>query len=84
VVGTGVPNVPARLAHFGTADGVARAGWHGPCGDNGAVFEVPTLIALVVYLIVGWGFARLLALLVDRPASGVATTRSAGRGTRTP
>jgi len=53
-----------------------------PSADNGSVLEVSTLIALVVYLIVGWGIARLLALLIDRPASGVSTTRSAGRGTR--
>ena len=54
-----------------------------PAASNGAVFEVPTLLALVVYLIVGWGVARLLALLIDRPASGVSATRAAGSGTRT-
>ncbi|MFN8512924.1 MAG: YggT family protein [Thermomicrobiales bacterium] len=54
-----------------------------PGADNGAVFEVSTLIALVVYLIVGWGIARLLALLVNRPASGVSATRSVGQDTRT-
>jgi uncharacterized protein YggT (Ycf19 family) len=53
-----------------------------PGAENGAVFELSSLIALVVYLIIGWGIARLLALLIDRPASGVSATRSAGRGTR--
>lgn len=54
-----------------------------PSADNGSVLEVSTLIALVVYLIVGWGIARLLALLINRPASGVSAARSAGQGTRT-
>jgi hypothetical protein len=53
-----------------------------PGAENGAVLEIHSLIALVVYLIAGWGLARLLALLVDRPASGVSATRAAGRGTR--
>jgi len=54
-----------------------------PAADNGAVFEVHTIIALVVYLIVGWGIARLLTLLIARPSSGVSATRTVGRGTRT-
>ena len=31
----------------------------------------------------GWGIARLLALLVNRPATGVSATRSVGQDTRT-
>jgi hypothetical protein len=54
-----------------------------PSAENGSVFELSTLIALIVYLIIGWGIARLLALLVNRPASGVSATSSVGRGTRT-
>jgi hypothetical protein len=53
-----------------------------PSADNGTVFELSTLIALIVYLIVGWGIARLLALMIARPASGVSATRSVGRGIR--
>ena len=54
-----------------------------PSASNGSVFELSSLIALIVYLIVSWGVARLLALLIDRPSSGVSATRSVGRGTRT-
>lgn len=54
-----------------------------PSANNGSVFELSSLIALVVYLVIGWGIARLLALLVDRPTTGVSATRSVERGSRT-
>lgn len=41
---------------------------------NGAVFEVPSLIAIVVYLLIGWLVTTIIWLLLDRPV-----TRSASR-----
>jgi uncharacterized membrane protein len=41
---------------------------------GGSVLEVPSLIAVVVYLLIGWLFATLIWMLLDRPV-----TRSASR-----
>lgn len=52
-----------------------------PAADNGSTFEVSSVLAIIVYLILSWIIVRLLQLLIDRPASGVSATRSAGRRT---
>jgi hypothetical protein len=41
---------------------------------NGSVFEVPSLIAIVVYLLIGWLVTTIIWMLLDRPV-----TRSASR-----
>lgn len=52
-----------------------------PAADNGATFEVSSVLAIIVYLILSWIIVRLLQLLIDRPASGVSASRSVGRRT---
>lgn len=34
---------------------------------NGAVLEIPSLVAMLVYALLAWGIIRLLWLLFDRP-----------------
>lgn len=36
---------------------------------SGAVLEIPSLVAMLVYVLVAWGIIRLLWLLFDRPPS---------------
>lgn len=47
-----------------------------------AVFEIASVLAIIIYLIVAWLLVRLMILLFNRPASGVSASRSVGRGTR--
>ena len=51
-----------------------------PAASNGSVFELSSVLALVVYLLLSWIVAKLVQLLIDRPASGVLASRSVGRG----
>lgn len=50
-----------------------------PAASNGSVFEVPSVLAIIVYLILSWIIVRILQLVIDRPSSGVSATRTAGR-----
>ena len=50
-------------------------------GTN-AVFEIASVLAIIIYLILAWLVVRLVALLFNRPASGVSASRSVGRQTR--
>lgn len=52
-----------------------------PSASNGSVFEISSVLAIIVYLILSWIIVRLLQLLIDRPASGVSATRAVGRRT---
>ncbi len=50
-----------------------------PATGGGNVFELSSILAIVVYLLLSWIIAKLLQLLIDRPASGVSATRTVGR-----
>ena len=50
-----------------------------PAAGNGSVFELSSVLAIIVYLIFSWIIVRLLQLLLDRPSSGVTATRSIGQ-----
>jgi YggT family protein len=41
---------------------------------EGIVFEIPSLIALIVYALIGWVIVRLVWLLFDRPSRTSITT----------
>lgn len=47
-----------------------------------AVFEVASVLAIIIYLIVAWLLVRLMILLFNRPATGVSTSRTVGRQNR--
>jgi uncharacterized protein YggT (Ycf19 family) len=59
------PFVAPFLGIFGT-----------PAAENGAVFEISSILAIAIYLLVGWLIIRLLQLVLDRPTSGVSVTRN--------
>jgi uncharacterized protein YggT (Ycf19 family) len=44
-----------------------------------AMFEIASVLAIIVYLILAWLVVRLLILLFNRPATGVSASRSVGR-----
>lgn len=46
-----------------------------------AVFEIASVLAIIIYLIVAWLLVRLMILLFNRPATGVSASRSVGRQT---
>ena len=50
-----------------------------PAASNGSVFELSSVLALIVYLLLSWIVARLLQLLIDRPSTGASASRSVGR-----
>jgi YggT family protein len=52
-----------------------------PSADNGAVFEISSILAIAIYLLVGWLLMRLVALLIDRPTTGVSVTRNVDQRT---
>ncbi len=54
-------------------------GLFGTPAANGAVLEPHTLVAIVVYALVGWLIARLVWLLVGETRSGVVTEHRASR-----
>lgn len=52
-----------------------------PAADNGAVFEISSILAIVIYLLVGWLLLKVVQLLIDRPTSGVSVTRKVDQRT---
>ena len=52
-----------------------------PAAGNGAVFELSSLLAIAIYLLVGWLLTRLVQLMLDRPTSGVSVTRNVDQRT---
>jgi uncharacterized protein YggT (Ycf19 family) len=52
-----------------------------PAAGNGAVFEVSSILAIAIYLLVGWLLIKLVQLIIDRPTSGVSVTRNVGQRT---
>jgi uncharacterized protein YggT (Ycf19 family) len=52
-----------------------------PAAGNGAVFELSSLLAIAIYLLVGWLLTRLVQLLLDRPTNGVSVTRNVDQRT---
>jgi len=52
-----------------------------PSAGNGAVFELSSLLAIAIYLLVGWLLTRLVQLVLDRPTSGVSVTRNVDQRT---
>jgi len=52
-----------------------------PAGDGGAVFEVSSILAIAIYLLVGWLIIKVLQLLIDRPTSGVTVTKNVDQHT---
>jgi hypothetical protein len=47
--------------------------------SNTAVFEIASVLAIFLYLILAWLLVRLIMILFNRPATGVSATRSVGR-----
>jgi uncharacterized protein YggT (Ycf19 family) len=45
----------------------------------GMVFEASSVLAMAIYLLGGWLIVRILALVIDRPTSGVTVSRSVGQ-----
>lgn len=43
---------------------------------NGMVFEVSTLLAMIIYLLVGWALARIVYVLFYRPRGSVSTRQT--------
>jgi len=52
-----------------------------PAAGNGAVFELSSLLAIAIYLLVGWLLTRLVQLVLDRPTNGVSVTRNVDQRT---
>lgn len=52
-----------------------------PAGDGGAVFEVSSILAIAIYLLVGWLLIKLVQLVIDRPTSGISVTRNVDQRT---
>jgi len=52
-----------------------------PAADNGAVFETSSILAIAIYLLVGWLLTKLVQLVLDRPTNGVSVTRNVGQRT---
>jgi uncharacterized protein YggT (Ycf19 family) len=52
-----------------------------PSANNGAVFEISSILAIAVYLLVGWLLMRLVQLIIDRPTTGVSVTRNVDQHT---
>jgi hypothetical protein len=44
-----------------------------------AMFEIASVLAIIIYLILAWLLVRLMILLFNRPATGVSASRSVGR-----
>jgi len=52
-----------------------------PSANNGAVFEISSILAITIYLLVGWLLMRLIQLVIDRPTTGVSVTRNVDQHT---
>ncbi len=52
-----------------------------PAAGNGATFELSSLLAIAIYLLVGWLLTRLVQLVLDRPTSGTSVTRNVDQHT---
>ena len=52
-----------------------------PAASNGSVFELSSVLALIIYLLLSWIIAKLLQLLIDRPSTGVSASRAVNRRT---
>lgn len=52
-----------------------------PAGDSGSVFEISSILAIAIYLLVGWLLTKLVQLVIDRPSSGVSVTRNVDQRT---
>jgi len=52
-----------------------------PSSENGAVFELSSILAIAIYLLVGWLLIRLLLLVIDRPTTGLSVTRNVDQHT---
>jgi hypothetical protein len=52
-----------------------------PAASNGSVFELSSVLALIIYLLLSWIVAKLLQLLIDRPSTGVSASRAVNRRT---
>ncbi len=48
---------------------------------EGANFEISSVLAIAIYLLIGWLITRLLVLIIDRPTSGVSVTRNVDKRT---
>jgi uncharacterized protein YggT (Ycf19 family) len=52
-----------------------------PAAGNGAVFEISSILAIAIYLLVGWLLTKLVLLVLDRPSNGVSVTRNVDQRT---
>ena len=52
-----------------------------PAAGNGAVFELSSILAIAIYLLVGWLLIKLVQLVIVRPTSGVSVTRNVDQRT---
>lgn len=74
-------NTASGFTHFiYGVTGPLVAPFHGifgtPSSDNGAVFEISSILAIAIYLLVGWLLMRLIQLVIERPTTGVSVTRN--------
>jgi YggT family protein len=47
-----------------------------PTARNGAVFEVSSILAIVIYLLINWLIVRLLLILIERPGGWARLARA--------
>ncbi len=52
-----------------------------PAAGNGAVFEISSVLAIAIYLLIGWLLIKLVQLIIDRPSKGVSVTRNVDQRT---
>lgn len=72
----------ARFVYGSTGPFVAPfQGIFGTPVAEGSVFELSSILAIAIYLLIGWLIVRVLALVIDRPTSGVTVSRSVGQRT---
>ncbi len=52
-----------------------------PAAGNGAILELSSILAIAIYLLVGWLLIKLVQLVIDRPTNGVSVTRNVDQRT---
>lgn len=50
-----------------------------PAAGGGSVLDLPSILAIIVYLILSWIVAKILQFAIDRPVTGVTAARTTGR-----
>lgn len=50
-----------------------------PTAGGGSVLELPSILAIIIYLILSWIVVKLVQFAIDRPVSGISASRTVGR-----